>query len=72
MMPATVARQMPRRGGGGGQHWQRILASRAAAITGCRLDEIEGLLKTEVDPSEWRFASGTARPARAFARLGRR
>jgi integrase len=34
-----------------GEHWQRILASRAAAMTGCRLDEIEGLLKTEVDPA---------------------
>jgi integrase len=31
------------------EHWQRILASRAATLTGCRLDEIEGLLKTEVD-----------------------
>ena len=30
-------------------HWQRVLASRAATLTGCRLDEIEGLLKTEVD-----------------------
>ena len=34
-----------------GEHWQRVLASRAAALTGCRLDEIEGLLKTEVDPA---------------------
>jgi integrase len=32
-----------------GQHWQPILASRAAAMTGCRLDEVEGLLKSEVD-----------------------
>jgi hypothetical protein len=32
-----------------GEHWQRILASKAATLTGCRLDEIEGLLKTEVD-----------------------
>jgi integrase len=32
-----------------GHHWQRVLASRAATLTGCRLDEIEGLLKTEVD-----------------------
>jgi hypothetical protein len=34
-----------------GHHWQRVLASRAAALTGCRLDEIEGLLKAEVDES---------------------
>jgi integrase len=33
-----------------GEHWQRVLASRAATLTGCRLDEIEGLLKAEVDP----------------------
>ncbi|MHC2289585.1 integrase [Bradyrhizobium barranii subsp. barranii] len=32
-----------------GEHWQRILASRTSAMTGCRLDEVEGLLKTEVD-----------------------
>lgn len=32
------------------EHWQRVLASRVAAMTGCRLDEVEGLLKTEVDP----------------------
>jgi integrase len=31
------------------EHWQNILASKAAAMTGCRLDEIEGLLKAEVD-----------------------
>jgi len=32
-----------------GTHWQRIYATRVAALTGCRLDEIEGLLRTEVD-----------------------
>jgi integrase len=32
-----------------GEHWQRVLATRVAAMTGCRLDEVEGLLKTEVD-----------------------
>jgi hypothetical protein len=36
--------------------WQRIVAAKAATLTGCRLDEIEGLLKTEVAPSAWRFA----------------
>jgi len=34
-----------------GERWQRVLATRVAAMTGCRLDEIEGLLKTEVDPA---------------------
>lgn len=32
-----------------GEPWQRVLAVRAAALTGCRLEEVEGLLKTEVD-----------------------
>jgi integrase len=31
------------------QPWQRVFAVRVAAMTGCRLDEIEGLLKTEID-----------------------
>jgi integrase len=31
------------------EHWQPILAARAIALTGCRLDEIEGLLKSEID-----------------------
>ena len=32
-----------------GEHWQRVLASRVAAMTGGRLNEVEGLLNTEVD-----------------------
>lgn len=32
-----------------GEPWQRVLAGRAIALTGCRLSEIEGLLRTEVD-----------------------
>lgn len=32
-----------------GEKWQPILASRVAAMTGCRLEEVEGLLKSEVD-----------------------
>jgi len=31
------------------QPWQRVFAVRVAAMTGCRLDEVEGLLKTEID-----------------------
>jgi integrase len=31
------------------EHWQRILAARAAALTGGRLEDIEGLLKEEID-----------------------
>jgi integrase len=33
-----------------GGHWQPIMAVRGAALTGCRLREIEGLLKADVDP----------------------
>jgi integrase len=32
-----------------GAHWQPAMAVRAAALTGCRLREIEGLLKADVD-----------------------
>jgi integrase len=34
-----------------GGNWQHVLAVRAAALTGARLSEIQGLLKTDVDPS---------------------
>ena len=34
-----------------GGNWQHVLAARAAALTGARLSEIQGLLKTDVDPS---------------------
>jgi len=32
-----------------GERWQHVMASRVAALTGCRLEEVEGLLKTEID-----------------------
>src|SRR6185295_4560696 len=34
-----------------GGHWQPVMAVRVAALTGCRLREIEGLLKADVDPA---------------------
>jgi Site-specific recombinase XerD len=34
-----------------GGHWQPVMAVRIAALTGCRLREIEGLLKVDVDPA---------------------
>ena len=39
----------PRRDEGG--NWQPVLAVRAAALTGAAFREIEGLLKTDVDPA---------------------
>jgi integrase len=50
-----------------GEPWQRVFAVRAAALTGCRLEEIEGLPKTEIDVAgsalrkEW-AKSGPIRP----------
>jgi integrase len=38
-----------KRAHGEGGNWQPVLAVRAAALTGCRLREIEGLLKADVD-----------------------
>jgi integrase len=34
-----------------GGNWQPVMAVRTAALTGCRLREIEGLLKADVDPT---------------------
>jgi integrase len=52
------------------EHWQRILASRAATLTGCRLDEIEGLLKTEVDPIGMALRLGKAKGGKSIRPVG--
>jgi integrase len=52
------------------EHWQRVLASRAAALTGCRLDEIEGLLKTEVDPVGMALRLGKAKGGKSIRPVG--
>jgi len=53
-----------------GQHWQRVLASKAAALTGCRLDEIEGLLKTEVDPTGMALRLGDSKTGKSIRPVG--
>jgi integrase len=53
-----------------GQHWQPILASRAAAMTGCRLDEIEGLLKTEVDTIGMALRLGDSKTGKSIRPVG--
>jgi integrase len=53
-----------------GEHWQRVLASRAAAMTGCRLDEIEGLLKTEVDPVGMALRLGKTKGGKSIRPVG--
>src|SRR5712671_2435503 len=52
------------------EHWQRILASRAATLTGCRLDEIEGLLKTEVDPIAMALRLGKTKGGKSIRPVG--
>jgi integrase len=53
-----------------GHHWQRVLASKAAALTGCRLDEIEGLLKTEVDPVGMALRLGDSKTGKSIRPVG--
>jgi integrase len=53
-----------------GEHWQRIMASKAAALTGCRLDEIEGLLKTEVDPAGMALRLGDTKTGKSVRPVG--
>lgn len=53
-----------------GEPWQRILAIRAAAMTGCRLDEIEGLLKTEVDPVGMALRLGDSKTGKSIRPVG--
>ena len=53
-----------------GGHWQPILASRAAAMTGCRLDEVEGLLKTEVDTIGMALRLGNSKSGKSIRPVG--
>jgi integrase len=53
-----------------GEQWQRVLASRAAAMTGCRLDEIEGLLKTEVDTVGMALRLGKTKTGKSIRPVG--
>ncbi len=53
-----------------GHHWQRVLASKAATLTGCRLDEIEGLLKTEVDGAGMALRLGDTKTGKSIRPVG--
>jgi integrase len=53
-----------------GEHWQRVLASKAATLTGCRLDEIEGLLKTEVDSVGMALRLGDSKTGKSIRPVG--
>ncbi|MDA9515924.1 integrase [Bradyrhizobium sp. CCBAU 11430] len=53
-----------------GEHWQRVLASRVAAMTGCRLDEVEGLLKTEVDTVGMALRLGKTKTGKSIRPVG--
>jgi integrase len=52
------------------EHWQRILATKAATLTGCRLDEIEGLLKTEVDAVHMALRLGDSKTGKSIRPIG--
>jgi integrase len=52
------------------EHWQPILASRVAAMTGCRLDEVEGLLKTEVDAAGMSLRLGGSKTGKSVRPVG--
>jgi len=53
-----------------GEHWQRIMASKAATLTGCRLDEIEGLLKTQVDTVGMALRLGDTKTGKSIRPVG--
>jgi integrase len=53
-----------------GDHWQRIMASQAATLTGCRLDEIEGLLKTQVDTVGMALRLGDTKTGKSIRPVG--
>jgi integrase len=53
-----------------GEHWQRVLASRTSAMTGCRLEEVEGLLKTEVDAVGMALRLGDTKSGKSIRPVG--
>jgi integrase len=52
------------------EHWQPILAARAVALTGCRLDEIEGLLKSEIDAAGSALRLGRTKTGKSIRPIG--
>lgn len=52
------------------EHWQRVMAVRVAAMTGCRLDEIEGLLKSEIDARAMGLRLGDTKTGKSIRPVG--
>ena len=53
-----------------GVPWQHVLAGRAVALTGCRLDEIEGLRRNEVFPDSSSLRLGTTKTGKSIRPVG--
>jgi integrase len=53
-----------------GGNWQHVLAARAAALTGARLSEIQGLLKTDVDPSRMMLRLRQSKTGKSIRPIG--
>lgn len=51
-------------------NWQPIMATRLAALTGCRLDEIEGLLKADVDAAAMALRLRTSKTGESVRPIG--
>ena len=52
------------------EHWQAVLGSRALALTGCRRNEIESLLKSEIDWSGSALRLGTTKTGKSIRPIG--
>ena len=53
-----------------GEHWQVVLAARAIALTGCRRNEIEGLLKSEIDWTASALRLGDTKTGKSIRPIG--
>jgi integrase len=53
-----------------GEHWQIILAARAVALTGCRRNEIQGLLKSEIDWTASALRLGNTKTGKSIRPIG--
>ena len=53
-----------------GKNWQPILIARALALTGCRLGEIEGLKKVEIDVANRALRLGSTKTGKSIRPIG--
>jgi integrase len=53
-----------------GKNWQPILIAQALALTGCRLGEIEGLKKTEIDTVNSALSLGSTKTGESIRPIG--